>query len=188
MANKYLLDNEIATYCEFFSDVTSEIIAKAEMLIDSYCGGSLTSTSATEVVKINRKNIGHLNHNMVTSITTANAKYITPAGMTSSEVDTANIMFDEEGNIEYLNFASPLSINAYLGYQLYGLEITYVHGLETIPTDLKRITAMIAQNILQNGDYSGAKTKSGLDFNVMMFDDSVLPSDIRMALNKYRRD
>ena len=187
MANKYLLDNEIATYCEFFSDVTPEIVAKAEMLIDSFCGGSLTSTSATELVKINRKNLGHLNNNMVTSITSVYAKYITPTGITSTELDKSNVVFDEEGNIEYLNFASPLSINAYLGYQLYGLEITYVHGLITVPTDLKRITAMIAQNILQNGDYSGAKTKSGLDFNVMMFDDSVLPSDIRMALQKYRR-
>jgi len=187
MTTKYLLTSEVATYCGSFPDVSEQQIAEAEMLIDSFCGGSLVEKTTTDNVKLNRKNRGKLTQNMVTSIESVSGLYKTPVGFTTTVIDNSNISFTPEGVVEFFNFTPTLSIYSFTGQQLYSLSIEYKNGLPTIPSELKRITAMVAQNIYQSGDYSGAKSKSGIDFNVAMFDDSFLPSDIRMALQKYKR-
>ena len=187
MATKYLQLSEVETYCSFFTTIDETIIGDAELLIDSFCGGSLTEKTTTDEVKLNRKNKGKLTQNMVTSIESVTGKYLTPAGINTVALDKNNIVFSDSGAFEYLNIATTMSINSFLGYGLYSLSVTYKNGLATIPSELKRITAMICQNIYQSGDYSGARSKSGLDYNVMMFDDSFIPSDIRMALQKYKR-
>jgi hypothetical protein len=188
MTTKYLLTSEVATYCGSFPDVTEQQIAEAEMLIDSFCGGSLVEKTTTDNVKLNRKNRGKLTQNMVTSIESAMGKYLIPnMGFSNVVLDVANIDFSPSGSFEYLNINPTMSIYSFTGQQLHSLVITYKNGLPAIPAELKHITAMVAQNIYQSGDYSGAKSKSGIDFNVAMFDDSFLPSDIRMSLQKYKR-
>ena len=180
----YLQPNEYSIYCKNFTPTDNDVTI-ASRLIDAFIGRSISSiTPPAEIVKLSKKLTGKLKHLPVLTITSIKAIQFTPFGMSENNMPTNCVYFvDEYGHFQFI-------ADSGLPVMLWGvpdtLKIEYTAGFAAIPDDIKVICGMIAQNVNQSGDYSGAKTKSGLDFNVAMFDDSFIPSDIRMMLQKYK--
>jgi hypothetical protein len=180
----YLQPSEYSTYCTEFT-VDDFHVLMASNLIDSFIGKTIGSTSFTEIVKLSKKFIGKLNHLPIVSVSEVKLVQVSPFGLTENDGNTESIYFtDTYGRFQYISGNS-------LGVQLWGnpntLKITYNAGFSIIPEDIKIACGAIAQNISQAKNFSGVKEMSDLDLRVSMFDDSFLPSDIRMILSKYKQ-
>lgn len=180
---KYLQLTEVPTYCEYFSDITEATIDFAETLVDSYLGQPLEEQTTTQEVKLTRKNTGKLEHNHVTSIVSATGVYRTPSGFQEESIDVSHVRCDDNGYFEYFPFNSALSINYFLGYQMYSIKLEYKYGFSTIPTNLKRAVAMICQNMSEKKTFGNIKSYTTIDVQMALFDNSVFTKDIRMILD-----
>lgn len=188
----YLDPSEYATYAtEFVLDDSH--VAIASKLIESYCGRSFGSTQTTQHVVLNKKYSGKLKNCPIVSIDSAMSVARLASGKVSDVVDIDDIEVDSNGYFTYYGqvkgiypgWGAPTPSQIFGVRQSY-LEITYTYGYAEVPEDIKFACGMVAQNISQAKQFAGVKEISDFDGRIAMFDDSFLPSDIRMILNKYR--
>ena len=190
---QYLTDDEILKYCQVQAGVNVADVIIASELIDSYVGKSFSIKDASESVKVNAKRRGKLNHSPIISITEVKEVVVTPIGVTKQDVPVSLLVMDieDDGYFTYIAHISPFACS--VSYCMHGtneinrkLEIKYQYGYETIPEDIKMVTAMLAQNIRQLQTFAGITKLTTLDYTVAMSNPSFFTDDMRLILNKYR--
>jgi hypothetical protein len=190
---QYLTDDEILKYCQVQAGVNVADVIIASELIDSYVGKSFSIKDASESVKVNAKRRGKLNHSPIISITEVKEVVVTPIGVTKQDVPASLLVMDieDDGYFTYIAHISPFACP--MSYCMRGtneinrkLEVKYQYGYETIPEDIKMVTAMLAQNIRQLQTFAGITKLTTLDYTVAMSNPSFFTDDMRLILNKYR--
>ena len=181
---RYLQLTEVPTYCEYFDDITESTIGFAEDLIDQYLGDTLVEQSTTDKnIRLSRKNTGKLSHTPVSAIVSVTALYKTNQGLQSSVIDADDLMFTPSGYIELITTRPQLSIYSFCRCPLYAITVDYKYGFATIPNVVKRVTAMIAQNIAEKKSFGQIKSYTDLNVQMTLFDNTVFTKDIRMLLD-----
>ena len=190
---QYLTDDEILKYCQVQAGVNVADVIIASELIDSYVGKSFSIKDASESVKVNAKRRGKLNHSPIISITEVKEVIVTPIGVTKQDIPASLLVMDieDDGYFTYIAHISPFACP--MSYCMRGtnginrkLEVKYQYGYETIPEDIKMVTAMLAQNIRQLQTFAGITKLTTLDYTVAMSNPSFFTDDMRLILNKYR--
>lgn len=182
----FLTQSEVPKYCTV--DVISDaVISQANLMVNSYLGNIGKQQQKNERISLNRNNRGKLSkikENIpLISIDEVKSVIRTPFGMSSDVLDTSGVYVDNYG---YFEFYQETGINQMIfGGNYDSLQITYTYGYETPPEELKVACALIAQNIAKRGTF-GAKSITDFDVQLQFLDDSIITSDIRMILNKYR--
>ncbi len=179
----FLTETEIPLYCEI-PGITSNMVANASALIECYIG-DISEKPKTETIVLNRKNKGKLKY-VPNELTAVSVIYRTPFGISEESIDISSITVDDYG---YFELYGCTSVNQMIfGSRPSQLKISYTYGYaeDAIPDDLKRCCAAIAQNIKKRGWGSNEKVLSDLDIRLELTNDSLINSDIRQILNKYR--
>jgi hypothetical protein len=193
----YLTLNEATAYCTI-SGVTQQIINQASGLIDTYVG-SLDKKQKTEVVQANNKSINRLsvatgraikgklsqvrtNVPLVT-VDALRGVYKTMFGTTYETLSTTDFYVDDQGHFTYY---PSIGLNSIIyGASPIALEVTYTYGYTTPPEDLKLACSLICQNLARRGSF-GAKSIQDFDVSLTFLDDSIITTDIRSILMRYR--
>ena len=107
----------------------------------------------------------------------------TPFGIEKETVDTSDVYVDEMGYVDYLQPSS-------LALMIFGtppseLLIDYTWGWETVPEDLKFAAAALAQNLSKRGT-SGLTSLTDFDVKLAFVNDSIVTSDIRVIIARYK--
>ena len=197
---KYLTLNEVSTYCTI-SGITQQIIDQASGLIDTFVG-SLDKKQKVEVIQANTRSVSGLS---IGSLPTARAikgklsqvrtnvplvtvdslrgVYKTMFGTTYETLSTADFYVDDQGRFTYY---PSMGLNSIIyGASPIALEVTYTYGYTTPPEDLKLACSLICQNLARRGSF-GAKSIQDFDVSLTFLDDSIITSDIRSILMRYR--
>lgn len=189
---QYLTKEEIATYCTAQAGVEESDVIIASELIDGYIGRGFSETEHSETVVVNERSRGKLNCYPVISIVSAKELSITPLGINKINVDVNSIVLDAENDGYFYYIGKP---NPFACMSMYDccntrrkkkLEVTYKYGFESVPDDIKIVTAMLAQNIRQFSSFAGIKKLDTLDYTVEMANPSFFTNDMRVILDKYR--
>lgn len=165
-------------------------------LIEAYIGKPLTVQTATEpMVKLTKKGVGTLKNLPVITITEVKGiqrRQQTQYGfvgnnVTETTIDPASIYLIDDSGHFVVNLET--SILAQIWGQPDFYRITYTYGFATIPDEIEAVARIIESNILKKeemGGLNGVKQISTLDFNVALFDDSLISSNELSILNKYK--
>lgn len=189
--SQYLTEDEILQYCNTVAGVQVSDVIIASNLIDGYLGYSFSVNEATETIQLNEKRRGKLRNRPVINIESVKEIFYSPVGMSQKEATTDNVFLDAEmdGYFSYYPqgnpFIYPLDFCSPFKPQL-KLEIKYSYGYESVPEEVKYVTAMLAQNIRQLSTFAGAKRLNTLDYTVEMSNPSFFTDDMRSILSKYR--
>lgn len=193
---QYLTVDEIPVYCTLQAGVEESDVQIASSLIDGYLGFSFDVYEKTETVKVNHKHRGKVNYSPIIDIINVKEIYRSPIGKSVRDVDNDSVDFDVENNgyFTYYSKANPfvMIIDSYdnscvpLPHKQHTLEITYKYGYEEVPEDIKRVCAMLAQNIRQQNSFAGIKKLNTLDYTIEMANPSFFTQDMKLILNKYK--
>lgn len=202
---KYLTLNEVSTYCTI-SGITQQIIDQASGLIDTFVG-SIDKKQKVEVIQSNNRSVGRLSMSNLSigglstgrtikgklsqvrtnvplvTIDSLRGVYKTMFGTTYETLATTDFYVDDQGHFTYYPSAG---LNAIIyGATPVALEVTYTYGFTTPPEDLKLACSLICQNLARRGSF-GAKSIQDFDVSLTFLDDSIITSDIRSILMRYR--
>lgn len=193
---QYLTVDEIPAYCTLQAGVEESDVQIASSLIDGYLGFSFTVNEANETVKVNHKHRGKLNYFPIIEVLQVKEVYRSPIGKSIKDVDINNLDVDIENNgyFTYYSQPNPFAImfnfddNSCipLPHRQHILEVNYKYGYEEIPEDIKRVCAMLAQNIRQQNSFAGFKKLNTLDYTIEMANPSFFTQDMKLVLNKYK--
>ena len=200
----YLTLQEISTYTTI-SGITQQVINQASGLIDTFVG-TLDKKQKVEVINVNNRSSGLTMANMsigglatgrtlkgklsqvrtnvpLVSIDTLRGVYKTMFGTTYETLATSDFYVDDQGHFSYY---PSLGLNSIIyGATPVALEVTYTYGYTDAPEDLKLACGLICQNLARRGSF-GAKSIQDFDVSLTFADDSIITSDIRSILMKYR--
>lgn len=197
---KYLTLNEVSTYCTI-SGITQQIIDQASGLIDTFVG-SLDKKQKVEVIQANTRSVSRLSMGNLPTARTIKGKlsqvrtnvplvtidllrgvYKTMFGTTYETLATTDFYVDDQGRFTYY---PSIGLNSIIyGASPIALEVTYTYGYTTPPEDLKLACSLICQNLARRGSF-GAKSIQDFDVSLTFLDDSIITSDIRSILMRYR--
>ena len=197
---KYLTLNEVSTYCTI-SGITQQIIDQASGLIDTFVG-SLDKKQKVEVIQANTRSVSRLSMGNLPTARTIKGKlsqvrtnvplvtidllrgvYKTMFGTTYETLSTTDFYVDDQGRFTYY---PSMGLNSIIyGASPIALEVTYTYGYTTPPEDLKLACSLICQNLARRGSF-GAKSIQDFDVSLTFLDDSIITSDIRSILMRYR--
>jgi len=180
----FLTDLEIPSYTTV-PGVSSQQIRLASKLIESYLGKSLDVSSATQTFTPNKKNKGRFDNTPVTSITSGVVTARTPVGISETPIDVVNeILLDDYGYFEY--YPIPTFFNDVFGSIPNRIKLSYTYGYESPPEQLKEACGILADTIKKRG-MGGEKEISDItEMRIVLTDDSVFTSDVRLLCSKYR--
>lgn len=189
--SQYLTEDEITKYCASAAGVEVADVIIASNLIDGYLGKSFSVNTTTENVAVNIKGRGKLNHSPVIEVSELFEMIQTPISVTKNAVDVDRIYLDEEKD-GYFSYAAP--INPFVAMPtIFGMPksnrkliVTYKYGYETVPDEVKVVTAMLAQSIRQLNSFAGFKRLNTLDYTIEMANPSFFTNDMRAMLSKFR--
>lgn len=181
----YLDASEVATYCTM--PIEQTVLTQANLIVESYIGDIGQQQKVNERIVLNRSNrskLSKIKDNVpLISVDEVTAQTRTPFGISNEAIDVSNVVVDNYGYLTYYPGSSMMQ-------QMFGgttkeILVTYTYGWSTIPSDIKFATGVIAQNIAKRGTFGN---KSIVDFDVQLqfLDDSVVTSDVRLVLQKYR--
>lgn len=180
----YLDISEVAVYCTIPIDET--VLTQANLIVASYIG-DIEKQSTTERLRLNRNNRGKLSKIKdsvpLVSVDNITVQTRTAFGISNEAIDVNNVTVDNFGYLTYYQGAS-LMQQMFRGIAN-EISVTYTYGYDVAPNDLKLATGVIAQNIAKRGTF-GNKSITDFDVQLQFLDDSVVTSDIRVILNKYR--
>ena len=197
---KYLTLNEASTYCTI-SGITQQIIDQASGLIDTYVA-SLDKKQKVEVIQANTRSVSSLSTGNLPTAKAIKGKlsqvranvplvtvdllrgvYKTMFGTTYETLSAVDFYVDDQGRFTYY---PSMGINSIIyGASPIALEVTYTYGYTTPPEDLKLACGLICQNLARRGSF-GAKSIQDFDVSLTFLDDSIITSDIRSILMRYR--
>lgn len=187
----YLTEEEYDIYCDQMP-VTSSQVMYASALIDAYVGlndgkSKFTETEQTEVIKLNRKGIGHLK---VTPIINISKVCAVGGGYgysgIRSELDLGAINYDTNGYIYVCMNPSYVTRSSLFLNNITALEVTYTSGYKEIPEQVKRACGMVAMNISQTATFTDLQSMTTLDARFALNSSNILTSEIKTLLSRYR--
>lgn len=181
----YLTLADVPNYCSVSVDQVA--LTQANIIIETYLGDIGEQQKVDEKVSLNRSNKGKLqkikDNIPLVSIDSVKGQVRTPFGISEDDISTTNVDVDPYG---YLVYYPGCGLNQMIfGGNINTLLVTYTYGYSEPPEDLKFACAAIAMNIAKRGTY-GFKGLTDFDVQLQFLDDSIITSDIRMILNKYR--
>ena len=184
----YLTESEINSYTSI-PNVTMNEVNYASLLVDTYIG-DISARQIVETVDLNRKNKGKLKNiksNVpLVSIDEVNAITRNPFDPTP-QYEPLNANSIDVDNLGYFQFYGYSTSNTRIfNLNISKLQIKYTVGFEEAPEELKICVGAIASNAKKRGIGGNEKTVSDLDVRLEFLNDSLINSDIRQILNKYR--
>lgn len=181
----YLTLGEISTYTSV-AGITQQIINQASTIIDTFIG-NIDKQQTNQVVNLSKKFKGKLNkiRTNVPLISVDQVQAISKSmfGISYEDYDASQLIVDEQGYFDFYPNDS-IYLRVY-GNRVSQLSVTYTYGYETAPEDLKLACGLLCQNLAKRGSF-GAKSITDYDVQLTFLDDSIMTSDIRNILLKYR--
>lgn len=189
--SQYLTQDEILKYCTTVPNVQESDVIIASNLIDGYLGFSFSVNEVSETVTLNEKKRGRLQNSPVLGVETIKEVFVSPCGLSKKDGDPDSLYLDVEndGYFYYYPKATPFMLPfdfACMNIPRLKLEVKYKYGYETVPEEVKYVTAMLAQNVKQMATFAGAKRLNTLDYTVEMSNPSFFTDDMRAMLSKFR--
>lgn len=180
----YLKPNEY----EMYADGATEFdVMFASRVIDAYLGKEIKEQKTIEKITLSKHGTGRMEYSPVIDIISVSGVYKSKFGVMKEQLPIDSIDYTNDGFFEFIN--SPSVNFAVFGLKPTKLVIEHTYGYKEVPEDIKVVCGIIARNRRRNesmGGFSNAKQVSSLDFNVVLFDDSIISSNERMLLNKYK--
>lgn len=191
----YLTLAEINDYCTI-AGISQQIINQASGLMDIVVG-PLDKKQKTETIQVNNRSmynptilkpikgrLSQLRANVpLVSVDLLRGVYRSAFGISYDSLETADFYVDEQG---YFTYYPSMGLNSIIyGGLPTALEVTYTYGYDAAPEDLKLACGLICQNLARRGSF-GAKSIQDFDVSLSFQDDSIITSDIRSILMKYR--
>jgi hypothetical protein len=180
-----LTQSELSAYTSATIDDT--VLNQANILINSYVGDIGKQQVSDERISLSgyaKPKLSKVKEYIpLVSVDILKTQLRTPFGLTTETIDTSRVYVDSFGYVDYYPDCG-------LGQMIFGgtpqtLLVTYTYGYTTAPDDLKLACAIIAQNIAKRGTF-GANRVTDFDVTLQFLDDSIITSDVRRVLNKYR--
>ena len=180
----FLTDVEISSYTTV-PGVSTQHVRLASSLIEAYLGKSLDISTATQVLTLNKKNKGHFDNLPVVALVSGVVTTRTPVGISETPIDVeTEILMDDYGYFEY--YPKPSVFYSLFGSVPSRIKLTYRYGYEKTPEPLKEACGILADTIKKRG-MGGEKEISDItEMRIVLTDDSVFTSDVRLLCSKYR--
>lgn len=182
----YLDDAERLEKCP---NASMDDVEFASMVINAYIGKEIGKFEETQKINLSRKSKGKLDNIPVISIVEVKAVFRNMFGKSEEMLDPETIEYDREyGYFEFYPNSCSMN-NVVFGVQPTTLVIKYQHGYETIPDDIKKVCALIADNTARAnamGLFPGVKQISDLNFSLVLFNENIVTPDVRLLLSKYK--
>jgi len=177
--------SEVNHYCSV-PGVTEKEITIASRLIEVYIGKDLSLVTKEEIVTLNKKRKGKLKHTPIVSIDSVEGIFKNPFGNSSEQLETSSISVDSDyGYFEFHGNNKSMNCIVFSAYANQ-LKITYTSGYKTPPEDLKVACGALAGNIKKRGGLDNMNSWTTIDERIVLTDDSVFSTDIRMLCQRYR--
>lgn len=188
----YLTEAEIPVYTSI-PGITMQLIETASILIDAYKGTSFMLKRHTESSKLTKKRgaygdeyRGKLRHSPRIEVELLKS-YVPSAFGDEQEIiyPSESLRFDGDESL-YFQFIPRTSMNNPFGTMPpKTLSVTYTSGYteSTIPTELKRVTGLLADNLKKNGGTFAWKSRQDFDCTMTLADASIFPMELKQMVN-----
>lgn len=182
----YLTIEEVGTYVAS-AGITEQLLNQANSIVGSIVGNISRQQVTNELLTLNSKNMAKLKYinelSPLISIESIQTRGRGPFGITIEQIPLEYVDIDIYG---YLTYYGGCGLSQQIfRYKPKQLLASYTYGYDTIPDELKMATAVIARTLVKRS-LDGLKQLTDYDMTFVWTDDSIIGSDIREILMKYR--
>lgn len=177
---------ELGTYVPTVG-ITQQLLNQANSIVGSIVGDISTKSVTDEVVKLNSRNVGKLKNVRemlpLVSLESVKSRGRSPFGITEEQLSIDSVDISEFGYLTY--YGSCGLSQAIFRYKPSQLLVSYTYGYTEVPDEIKMATSVIANGLVKR-KLDGLKQLTDYDMTFVWADDSIVSSDIRDILMKYR--
>ena len=167
--------------------ITPQILSQANSIVESIAGDISVKSVTDEVVKLNSRNIGKLKNVRemlpLVSINSVKSRGRTPFGITEEMLPMDSIDVSEFGYVTYYGGCGLSQMIFHSNPS--ALLVSYTYGYAVVPDELKMATSVIASSLVKR-KMDGLKQLTDYDMTFVWTDDSIVSSDLRTILMKYK--